>query len=139
MTAILRKPVKKEEIKERFKIPHFEKIVDDLRSAKIIQEEEDYLYSISKELHFPPTDGGALSKIYKQLDLWDPEFATQFQFEAVLHKFMLRRVSPRFLPMIEKQTRQVIDLIQMSEEVDNDYNSQVVQVQFTISKGEIPG
>jgi len=140
VVSLARRRVKIEELQNKFEPGFLEKGIRELVEAKVIQQDDEQLFSISKELKFPSTEGQEdLRKIYSQLDGWDRDFSRHFGFTTSIRKFMLRRISPRFLPLIEKQSQQLVELIQMSEEVDADYNTETMQVSMIISTGKIPG
>jgi len=126
------------ELAESFGGKTIERVVEDLRAAKILVREGDRVFNSSKEMLFPDPDE-ALKKIYTQLNAWDLEFTNWFDFEKLEERHLLRRISPRFLPLILEQAKNVLNLTRMSEELDPKHNVDVLQFSIRITKGRIPG
>ncbi len=126
------------ELAQSFGAKTIERVIEDLRLAKILVREGDRVFNSSKEMIFPPTDEG-LKKVYAQLDSWDLEFASWFDFEKLEERHLLRRVSPRFLPLILDQAKNVLNLTRAAEELDPKHNQDVLQFSIRIAKGRIPG
>lgn len=126
------------ELAQSFGAKTIDRVVEDLRSVKILVREGDRVFNSSKEMIYPPTDEG-LKKIYSQLDAWDLEFANWFDFEKLEERHLLRRISPRFLPLILDQAKNVLNLTRASEELDPKHNQDVLQFSIRIAKGRIPG
>ncbi len=140
LITLSRRPVTFPELKKHFAEGVLTKVVDDLSVVKILKRGEDSILSISKELRFPlASDDADLKKKYQQLDHWDREFSAHFQLSPVVQSFLIRRISPRFLPLVEKQAQTLIEIIQMSEEIDSDYNSEVLQFNLSLTRGFVPG
>ena len=140
LITLSRVPVSLKELSKYFKEPLFSNVIHDLSLVRILKYDGENIWSISKELRFPSSaEFPDLKKKYQQFDQWDLEFSEHFQFESLMQKFMIRRISPRFLPIIEKHAKSLIELVQMSEEVDVEFNTEVLQFNLTLSRGVVPG
>jgi hypothetical protein len=137
--TLARKPIGFSETQKLLHAPQFDQIVADLMEGKIIRRDGENLFSMSKELHFPSETEANMKMVYRQLDEWDREFSAHFNFEPVVQRFLLRRVSPRFIPLLEKQTRVLIESVQMAEELDHNFNTDIVQFNVSFTKGQVAG
>lgn len=115
------------------------KILDSLRGARLIQIDEKGVFSISADIRFPPREPGKLSEIYSQLDLWDREFSDFYRFEKLTQRFILKRVSPRFFPLLIAESKMLIDLVNAAEDLDPKHNDEVVMFQMRMTHGKVPG
>jgi hypothetical protein len=112
----------------------------DLEKARILLREQDGSYrSISTEMRFPKAESASLRKLYEQIDRWDVELGAKFGFESLLRKMMLRRVSSRYFGVILAHTNVLLDLIRASEELDPEYNDDVLLLSLSLSRGRMPG
>lgn len=112
----------------------------DLETARIFRREEDgTLRSISTEMRFPKAETASLKKLYDQIDQWDVELDKRLGFESLLRKMMLRRVSARYFGVILAHTHVLLDLIRASEELDPEYNDDVLLLSLSLSRGRMPG
>jgi hypothetical protein len=117
-----------------------EPAIADLERARIIRREEDGgLRSISTEMRFPKAESASLKKLYDQIDRWDMELDKRLGFESLLRKMMLRRVSARYFGVILAHTQVLLDLIRASEELDPEYNEDVLLLSLSLSRGRMPG
>jgi hypothetical protein len=112
----------------------------ELEAARIFRFEEDgSLRCISTEMRFPKADTASLKKLYDQIDRWDMELDKKLGFESLLRKMMLRRVSARYFGVILAHTHVLLDLIRASEELDPEYNDDVLLLSLSLSRGRMPG
>ena len=52
---------------------------------------------------------------------------------------MLRRISPRYLGLINGQIQLLIESLRISDESETKYNSEVVQLSISLFQGKLPG
>lgn len=110
-----------------------------LEAAKLISMKGNELSATAVEARFPKATDKATKEIYERLDEWDDEFGTRFDMEALVHKLLLRRISPRYLSLIRSQLENLFDLIKASDETDTKYNDEVVHLRVTLRRGRLPG
>lgn len=114
--------------------------LSDLEIARIFRQEADgRLRCSSTEMRFPKADTASLKKLYDQIDRWDMELDKRLGFESLLRKMMLRRVSARYFGVILAHTHVLLDLIRASEELDPEYNDDVLLLSLSLSRGRMPG
>jgi hypothetical protein len=106
---------------------------------KIVIFHGDAYVSASNEFVFPKAYSESLKKHYELFDKWDADFENHFGLEKIINKMMIRRISPRYLILIQKQIELLMDLIRASDETDISINDQVIQLQMSLSGGKIAG
>lgn len=132
--TLSRTPVKIEDLKF---LSNQKKPLQVLEDAGIAIIEDEYIRTISTEYRFPKDS--SLDKYYNSLDEWDLIFATDFHFESLLNKVMTRRISPRYLSVINQQIDALVGLVRLSDESDPAFNTEVLQLQIKVKKGDLPG
>lgn len=136
MMTLARKPLEQKDL-ENFK--SFKKAIAELKAEKILISNNNTIEAASSEFIFPKADNDALKKYYETFDIWDKEFEKKFSLETLVNKMMIRRISPRYLGLIQKQIEVLVDILRLSDESDVRHNNQVIQLQINLCKGEIPG
>lgn len=136
LLTLSRAPIELSEVK---KFKGLGRSIKDLVESEMALVEEDKITSTSTEFRFPKDSDRELSSIYNAFDDWDVEFSYQFNFDKMMNKMMIRRISPRYMSVIEKQIEALTDLVRLSDESDQKYNNDVLHLQIRMSKGEIPG
>jgi hypothetical protein len=136
MMTLARKPLEQKDL-ENFK--SFKKAIVALKAENILIQNDEAIQAASTEFAFPKAETPALIKYYETFDLWDKEFEKKFSLETLVNKMMIRRISPRYLGLIQKQIEVLVDILRISDESDIRHNNQVIQLQINLCKGEIPG
>ncbi len=136
MMTLTRKPLDQKDL-ENFK--QFKKSLIVLKNENILVQVDNTIMAASTEFAFPKAENQALAEYYARFDLWDKEFEEKFSLENLINKMMIRRISPRYLSLIQKQIEILTDVVRISDESDIKHNNQVIQLQIRLSKGEIPG
>lgn len=126
------------ELKEYFNPKTLNQVIEDLRAAKILVREGDRVFNTIREVRFPVPDEG-LKKIYAQIDAWEIDLTNHYKFEKLYERSLVRRISPRFVPLILEQAKQAMNLTLMAEETDPRLNDEVIQFAIKITKGKVPG
>ncbi len=136
-----RKSLSLQEIKQVKKLDkdNLQDILDDLIEVGLIFEEDGKYNSVHVELQWPSPYNEELEKIYKQLDLWDLKVTENLNLKAVTKTSMFRRVSPRYVGIIQTQLELTMSLLRCSEEFDKKHNNDAVMLQIDFSKGKLPG
>lgn len=126
-------------IDELRKYHGIEKSIEVLVEYGIAISENDFVTSTSSEFRFPVDKDRDINQSYATFDAWDTEFSHQFEFERLINKMMIRRISPRYLNAIKKQIDTISDFVRLSDEADQKHNNDVLHLQIQLSRGEIPG
>jgi hypothetical protein len=117
----------------------FEQIINELERLKLIHIEDGLVRSISNDMKFPDAETSAQKKLHEQIDLWNLTFYQEARFETILQKMLLRRVSARYLNVIQAHSQVLLDLVRASDEIDPDHNDDVLMLNISIQKGNLPG
>lgn len=141
MTTVARRPLQLEEIKAIFpNHKSLQEALSDLENTQIIRTTRDGISSIASEHRFPSDkEFPELRPIYRLFDEWDERFAEDMNFTEHMNKMMVRRISPRYLGVIEDSLNTVIKFIRAADELDSKYNDSLVQVRLTLKSGKLPG
>jgi hypothetical protein len=138
--TMARKPLPKKDLEKKFRREPFEKILSDLSDGDFLFDEESGIRMRTTEWRFPSAaDDSTLQKTYRQFDEWDLAFGEQFGFETLLQKMLIRRISPRYLHLIQRQLEICLDLVRTSDELEARYNQSLVQVRVQLKSGVLPG
>jgi hypothetical protein len=113
--------------------------ISELVESKIAVVAGDLVTPTSTEFRFPISEIDEINKAYINFDKWDLEFSTQFDFETLVNKVMIRRISLRYLSVIKNHIDSVADLVRLSDESDKKFNNDVLHLQIKLSHGKIPG
>jgi hypothetical protein len=115
-----------------------ESAISDLVDSGIILSSPSGYQTFNTEIKFP-----AKSKFnennYKKLDKWDLEFTSVMNMDLLVSKTLLRRVSPRYLGLINGQIQLLLESLRLSDESETKYNSEVVQLSISLFQGKLPG
>ncbi|GAB4016586.1 MAG: hypothetical protein Fur0010_16490 [Bdellovibrio sp.] len=126
-------------VEELTSLENQDRAIEALVKAQICHRDDRTISATSTEFRFPKDDSNALKEAYKKFDLWDKEFSEQFSFETLVNKMMIRRISPRYLGIIQKNAELLFDFVRASDEADKRYNQDVIHLNFVLKKGELPG
>lgn len=139
--TMARNPLPRREVERKFKKDVFEKALADLDAGEFLESGEGQSLRIrTTEWRFPSAEGDSgLQKTYRQFDEWDLSFGDQFGFETLLQKMLIRRISPRYLSLIQKQLEVSLDMVRTSDELEPKYNESLVQVRVQLKSGRLPG
>jgi hypothetical protein len=140
--TLARKPVPPAELSALLKPEKgsLEEALSELEQAKLLRREEDgRLQSTANEMRFPKAETASIQKLYERVDRWNLEFDKRMAFESLLQKMMIRRVSARYFGVILGHANVMLDLIRASEEIDTEYNDDVLMLNFSLSRGRLPG
>jgi hypothetical protein len=115
----------------------FDIVIKDLIESQVLIHHNKYIYSISPNVKFPAATSPKLKKIYEQFDEWDKNFSTAFSFEKLIEKTIIRRISERHLPLIQRQLENVLDTIRTSEtSLMHRDQEPIVFLQLNFTKGK---
>jgi hypothetical protein len=142
--TLSRSPITLSQIKSRFPILFADhdivkSITDDLERVKLIHKENDRVRSISSDMKFPLAETAAQKKQHDAIDLWNLTFYQDAGFEVLHQKMLLRRVSSRYLTVIEAHIKVLLDLVRASDEIDSEYNDDILMLNISLQKGDLPG
>lgn len=113
--------------------------LEELKSANLIHYPQPQSVQASiTDIRFPARTE-TLAKSYEAMDDWDKTFGEAMEFSNVLQKAITRRISVRYLDILERQMNLFVDLIKSSDELDSRFNNEVVQLKLSFKKGRLPG
>jgi len=113
--------------------------IEKLIKVGICHREDDNIQANASEFRFPSADTETIKNAYLAFDSWDKEFSDHFNFETITNKMMIRRISPRYFGIIQKNAELLFDFVRCSDETDTRYNHDVIHLNFILKKGALPG
>lgn len=139
LCTLARRALKTAELQEYFSKKVLSTCLQDFLDEGIIVQTSEGYQAFSTDVMFPQEKTEALLNYYKSFDEWDNKFGEQFELTEVIGKMQIRRISFRYLGLIQKQLELLFETIRSSDETDLRHNSQVIQLQVNLKKGTIPG
>jgi hypothetical protein len=137
--TLARKPVHKSVLAKHFKGGHLDSLLSELEKAQLIFVKDGQANCISNEMKFPEAQSARERKLHEQIDLWNQGFSHWMNFEANVQKMLLRRVSPRYLSVIQAHCDVLLNIIRASDEIDPEYNDDVLMLNLSLHRGNLPG
>jgi hypothetical protein len=86
---------------------------------------------------FPKDD--SLKELYKKMDEWDLSFGEKLNLTPVIKRMQIRRISWRYLNLIESHLNLVFEMIRSSDELDTKHNDHIIHLQLVLKQGKVPG
>ncbi len=139
LLTLSRHPVNLQELKIYLGIADTTALLKDLNESKLAHVESEFAECSTKEMKFPKADTASLKKLYESIDAWNLDFPRKANFEQVEEKMMIRRVSSRYISLLSSQANFMFDFMRAADEVQQDHNNEVVMLNFSLSRGSLPG
>jgi hypothetical protein len=139
-SILARTPVPVTELEPFFKQRELRSSLQSLQDEGLVLISDGRLRAFSTEIRFPDASLDPRLKVaYAKFDEWDLQIAKSFKMENLLHKVIVRRISFRYLSLIQSQFALIFDLIKSADEVDTRYNDCTLHLVLTLSQGQLPG
>lgn len=139
LITIARTPLSMDEIKAVLGAKWTLQILKEFLQGKLIIEVDGKYQARSTERVFPPETSPGLKKVYAQLDQWDLSLASVFKMNRLENRSIIRRVSPRYVPILVKSVDLLLDQLRASDETDESRNEEVVSLFVELRHGRLPG
>lgn len=139
LVTLSRRAIPLEELRQWFSVKALEAAVRALEQVDVIKQSKEGIESIAKEARFPEAYSADLKASYEKFDKWDESFGTQLGLEIVINKMQLRRVSGRYISIIQSQLDVLFELVRSSDEMDSKFNDKILQLKVVLKQGTLPG
>lgn len=139
LCTLSRREIALKELEKYFVNLKIEKAIEKLKSENLIIESAKGIIAFAPDVKFPKSETAELKKAYQKFDIWDAEFSQVFQLASLTKKMMLRRISFRYLGLIQKQLELLFDLIRSADEIHNVHNDKVIHLKIELNQGKLPG
>jgi hypothetical protein len=136
--TLSRKTLNRAEL-ERSIVGFDSKVLQDLIQCEVLSEMKGGYYSRAKERIFPVDDSREVIEAYSRLDRWDLNLERWLRSEKIYRQSLVRRVSPRYIPIIKKYAENLIDLLNASDEVDSSRNTSAIALTINIKRMDVDG
>lgn len=112
----------------------------DLQDAKLgFLDEANQLVATYHEWAFPKPTNKSIEADFKKLDEYDKDRNRFFQFEKLRKTEMFRRISPKYIALIQQNLELLLQTIRTADETDTRQNSEVFSLSLHFFKGQLPG
>ena len=140
LLTLARQGIETQELHQHFGIQQSKDLIEKMIENKIAFVQSDRVFAMQTDIRFPDVKQSQdLKMLYQKFDLWDQDIGSQFAFEDVVNKMFLRRISIRYLGLLQKNLDLLFETLKSSDETDKRYNESVVQLQVQLKKGRFPG
>lgn len=121
-----------------FAFDNLKKALKTLCDAKIIYEDSRLFRPSHSEFKFPAPSNN-VNEAYRKLDNYDLKKSVFFKLEKFKSASFFKRISPKYLQILQSQFDVVFQLIRTAEETDPQYNNEIISFELKVHKGQIPG
>lgn len=139
LSTLARKSISEQELEVWFSEKAIQSSLKQLGSVNLIRKTETGFEALSTEMRFPDAYNQELKDAYKKFDEWDESFGTQLAMDLLINKMLIRRVSGRYLSIIQKQLENLFEIVRSSDEMDARFNDNVLQLKVVLRRGRLPG
>lgn len=139
LTTLARKPISSEELRQWFAVKSLESALKGLEEAELIRSSPEGIEALSLEAKFPEPYNQELKAAYEKFDKWDESFGAELGLEILINKMQIRRVSGRYISIIQKQLETLFDLVRSADEMDGRFNDKILQLKVVLRQGNLPG
>ncbi len=139
LSTLARRAVRTAEVEKWFSGKALSASLKLLTEAGLVSVSKGAFEHTAVELRFPEAYNAELKEAYARFDLWDESFGKKYGLEQLLNKMLVRRVSGRYLVLVRKQLDVLFELTKTSDEVDQRYNDNVLQLKVSLRQGKLPG
>lgn len=139
LSTLARRAIQISELEKWFSLKTINTSLRILSEAGLVNLSKGAFEHTAVELRFPDAYNSALKEAYAKFDLWDENFGRKFGLEQLINKMLVRRISGRYLLLVRKQLEVLFELTKSSDEVDQRYNENVLQLKVSLRQGKLPG
>ncbi|RZA01788.1 MAG: hypothetical protein EOP11_17215 [Proteobacteria bacterium] len=139
LCTLARKAIRPEELGTAYPAKVLNAAFALLVKHEVLRQGEEGFEARAPEARFPDAFNQELKDAYARFDQWDESFGSRFALDQLLNKLLLRRVSGRYLSIINKQLDALFEIVKSSDEVDQRHNDKVLQLKVVLRQGKLPG
>jgi hypothetical protein len=139
LSTLARRAIRINEVERWFSVKALNASLKLLGEAGLVNVSKGEFEHTAVELRFPEAYNNDLKDAYAKFDAWDESFGRKYGLEQLLNKMIVRRVSGRYLALVRKQLDVLFELTKTSDEVDQRYNDNVLQLRVSLRQGKLPG
>jgi len=137
LLTLARTPIELSELKSLIKEAGLQKAIDEMEQGQILIQQNQKIQAAFPDVTFPKDD--SLKELYKKMDEWDLSFGEKFNLTPVIKRMQIRRISWRYLNLIESHLNLVLEMIRSSDELDTKHNDHIIHLQLVLKQGKVPG
>ena len=139
IASLARRKIKFQELTDLYDEKKIKSVIKKLTSLGLIESDNNTFKTRNMDYIFPKDYNEDLKKMYKTFDKWDLELPQKLNLEKIIHKSFTKRVSLRYLNLMQDQLNFVFELIRSADDNDPRHNEQVIQLVVSLNSGKLPG
>lgn len=139
LSTLARRAIRTSEVEKWFSPKVLGAALKTLSESGLVMAAKGIFEHTAVELRFPEAYSAELKEAYAKFDAWDETFGRKCGLEQLVNKMIVRRVSGRYLTLVRKQLEVLFELTKTSDEVDQRYNENVLQLKVSLRQGKLPG
>ncbi len=139
LSTLARRPILETELENWFSPKAIQASLRQLAQVNLLRITDPGFEAISSEMRFPEAYNNELKGAYKKFDQWDESFCVQLAMDLLINKMLIRRVSGRYLSIIQGQLESLFEIVKSSDEMDARFNDNVLQLKVMLRRGRLPG
>lgn len=138
--TLARTQVSEPELLQYFRKDELASAITALKKAKLITQENSQLAASYPEYLFPRVQGSqSLKKLYQKLDQYEHQKLSFFGFQKHSKAVFLRRVSPRYIELIQSHIELLYQMVRMADEQNVEQNDAVCSLEVKFHSTHLPG
>ena len=139
MLTMARTQISQQDVAEALGEKEIAPILKSLERLRLIRIDGEKVETISQEMRFPDPTSPKEKKLRELLESWNLTFPVDMNFEPLLTKMLVRRVSSRYLSVILSHCNVLLDLIRAADEANPEFNEDVLMFKVSLQQGKLPG
>lgn len=138
LVTLARYPIEKKKIVARYGFKSIDRLIADLVDVKLLGlDAEGRLVPNYPEYKFPKAETDSLKKHFALMDEYDREKIEFFGLTKIRRGQFFRRISPRYVQLIQQNLELTFQMIRMSDESDPRHNTEAVSLAIALHSGPL--
>lgn len=139
LLTLARYKVAPEQLLEFYTEEELESSLSELQKVKLLTKDEQGISSSYPEYLYPKAQSESLKSLYRKLDSYEPMKLSFFKLQKKNKAHFLRRISPRYIDLLQSNIQLLYQTIRMADEHDVDQNDMVCSLEIRLDTGTLPG
>lgn len=139
LITLARYKVSKKQLLAFYSKEELESALESLKNVKLLTVEDDNITSSYPEYVYPKAETRSLKDLYLKLDSYESQKLEFFKLQKKNKAHFLRRISPRYIDLLQSNIQLLYQTIRMADEHDVHQNDTVCSLEIRLDCGELPG
>lgn len=137
--TLARYKITREQLLEFYNEEELATALEQLQKVKLLTIDEEGISSSYPEYLYPKAETASLKALYAKLDSYEPLKLNFFKLQKKNKAHFLRRISPRYIDLLQSNVQLLYQTIRMADEHDVDQNDLVCSLEIRLDCGHLPG